>query len=79
MKAENVGVVVWITGLSGSGKTNLTHLMAGRLKEWDIPSLVLNGDELRQGLRSDLGYSLADRSENVRRVGEVADQIFSSA
>ena len=66
------GIIVWLTGLSGSGKSTIAMeaelqcIVAGR------PAVVLDGDNLRHGLNSDLGFGEADRNENIRRVGEVA-------
>ena len=66
------GATVWFTGLSGSGKSTLANAVAQRLLEAGRAAYVLDGDNLRHGLNADLGYSPADRTENVRRVGEVA-------
>jgi adenylyl-sulfate kinase len=63
---------VWFTGLSGSGKSTVANAVAERLVEIGRPAYVLDGDNLRHGLNADLGFSAADRAENVRRVGEVA-------
>jgi adenylyl-sulfate kinase len=63
---------VWFTGLSGSGKSTIANAVAERLLEIGRPAYVLDGDNLRHGLNADLGFSAADRAENVRRVGEVA-------
>jgi adenylyl-sulfate kinase len=63
---------VWLTGLSGSGKTTLATALESELKRRGRPVCVLDGDHLRRGLCSDLGFSPEDRSENIRRVGEVA-------
>jgi adenylyl-sulfate kinase len=63
---------VWFTGLSGSGKSSIANAVAERLLEIGRPAYVLDGDNLRHGLNADLGFSAADRAENVRRVGEVA-------
>ncbi|MGW8281789.1 MAG: adenylyl-sulfate kinase [Gemmatimonadota bacterium] len=65
-------VVVWFTGLSGSGKSTLANELDWRLMERGIHSYVLDGDNIRHGLNGDLGFSPADRSENIRRIGEVA-------
>lgn len=69
---------IWFTGLSGAGKTTLANTVAHRLKEDNRPVFVLDGDVVRTGLCSDLGFSLADRSENIRRVAEVA-RLFNLA
>jgi bifunctional enzyme CysN/CysC len=66
------GVTVWLTGLSGSGKSTIADGVASKLLEASVLAYVLDADNLRHGLNSNLGYSDADRSENVRRVGEVA-------
>jgi adenylylsulfate kinase len=66
------GAVVWFTGLSGAGKTTLAHAVQERLFEAGCQSYVLDGDNLRQGLCADLGFSAQDRSENIRRAGETA-------
>jgi bifunctional enzyme CysN/CysC len=65
-------VTLWFTGLSGSGKSTIANAVAERLLELGRPAYVLDGDNLRHGLNADLGFSAADRAENVRRVGEVA-------
>jgi len=68
----DTGLVVWLTGLPGSGKTALAIGMHTYCREEQIPSCIIDGDELRKGLCSDLGFSAEDRRENVRRAGEVA-------
>jgi bifunctional enzyme CysN/CysC len=65
-------VTVWFTGLSGAGKSTIAAAVAERLLAANRPVTILDGDEIRRGLNSDLGFSAADRSENIRRVGEVA-------
>ena len=64
--------VVWITGLSGSGKSTITDATVGVLHALGIHTYVLDGDNVRMGLNRDLGFTPEDRAENVRRVGEVA-------
>ncbi|MDT9724500.1 adenylyl-sulfate kinase [Xylanibacillus composti] len=64
--------VVWLTGLSGSGKSTIASALQAELSRRLIPSLVLDGDQVRQGLSRDLGFSMEERAENIRRVGEVA-------
>lgn len=64
--------VYWITGLPAAGKTTLARALVQELQEAGHSAFLLDGDELRQGLCSDLGLSAADRSENIRRAGEVA-------
>jgi adenylyl-sulfate kinase len=66
------GATVWFTGLSGSGKSTLANATAELLHRLGRPAYVLDGDNIRHGLNADLGFSAADRTENVRRVGEVA-------
>ncbi len=66
------GAVLWLTGLSGSGKSTLAYAVERRLVEMGRLAFALDGDNLRLGLCSDLSFSQEDRSENIRRVGEVA-------
>ena len=66
------GATVWLTGLSGSGKSTVAVLLERRLVESGRAAYLLDGDNLRHGLNRDLGFSDEDRVENVRRVGEVA-------
>ena len=66
------GMTIWLTGLSGSGKSTVAHELARRLVESGTLASVLDADNLRHGLNADLGFSDDDRRENVRRVGEVA-------
>jgi bifunctional enzyme CysN/CysC len=68
----HAGATVWLTGLSGSGKSTVAVELERLLVEAGRPAFVLDGDNLRHGLNRDLGFSDADREENVRRVGEVA-------
>ncbi len=72
------GGVLWFTGLSGSGKSTLAMELERRLFERGYQVFVLDGDNLRTGLNRDLGFSAADRDENIRRVGEVAG-LFAEA
>jgi adenylylsulfate kinase len=65
-------VLLWFTGLSGSGKSTLAHAVEERLHGMGRQTFVLDGDNVRHGLCGDLGFSEADRVENIRRVGEVA-------
>jgi bifunctional enzyme CysN/CysC len=73
-----LGRVVWFTGLSGSGKSTVAVEVERRLVEMGRAAYLLDGDNLRHGLNVDLGFSAADRDENVRRVGEVA-ALFADA
>ena len=66
------GTTVWFTGLSGSGKSTIANEVALRLLDAGRPTYLLDGDNVRHGLNADLGFSAADRAENVRRIGEVA-------
>jgi adenylylsulfate kinase len=66
------GGILWFTGLSGSGKSTLAHALEHRLYERGVRTYVLDGDNVRQGLNKDLGFSDADRTENIRRIGEVS-------
>lgn len=63
---------IWFTGLSGAGKSTLANLLEMRLYEQGRHTYLLDGDNLRHGLNSDLGFSEVDRTENIRRVAEVA-------
>jgi adenylyl-sulfate kinase len=72
------GCVVWLTGLSGSGKTTVAEELAAQLERGGHRATILDGDRLRAGLNSDLGFSPADRAENIRRAGEVA-ALFAEA
>ncbi len=66
------GATVWFTGLSGSGKSTIADAVATALLDAGRAVYVLDGDNVRHGLNADLGFSAADRAENVRRIGEVA-------
>jgi bifunctional enzyme CysN/CysC len=66
------GATVWLTGLSGSGKSTVAVELERLLVEAGRPAYRLDGDNLRLGLNADLGFTAADRDENVRRAGEVA-------
>ena len=69
---KHKAVCLWFTGLSGSGKSTLANALQSKLFEKGINTYVLDGDNIRQGLNSDLGFSDGDRKENIRRIGEVA-------
>ncbi|MEZ2311105.1 adenylyl-sulfate kinase [Paraburkholderia sp. RCC_158] len=64
--------VVWLTGVSGAGKSTLANLLEQTLHSRGMHTYVLDGDNLRRGLNKDLGFSVDDRHENIRRVSEVA-------
>ncbi|MEJ2214626.1 MAG: adenylyl-sulfate kinase [Gammaproteobacteria bacterium] len=66
------GAVLWFTGLSGSGKSTLAHAVEEQLYLQGARTYVLDGDNIRHGLSSNLGFSEEDRKENIRRIGEVA-------
>jgi len=66
------GIVVWLTGLPGSGKSTLAEGLEARLINMNRLVYILDGDVVRRGLNSDLGFSDADRNENIRRVAELA-------
>ena len=72
------GATIWFTGLSGSGKSTVAVEVERTLLERGQPSYMLDGDNLRHGLNFDLGFSAEDRTENVRRVSEVA-RLFADA
>lgn len=69
---QHIGGILWFTGLSGAGKSTLAFALEERLFREGFQVYVLDGDNVRHGLNADLGFSPADRTENVRRVGEVA-------
>ncbi len=72
------GLTLWFTGLSGSGKSSVAVEVERQLLAVGRPAYLLDGDNLRQGLNGDLGFSAADRDENVRRVAHVA-RLFADA
>jgi adenylyl-sulfate kinase len=72
------GAVLWFTGLSGSGKSTIGHRVERMLIERGAFAYVLDGDNIRHGLNSDLGFAPEDRVENIRRIGEVA-RLFADA
>ncbi|MEK8019366.1 MAG: adenylyl-sulfate kinase [Candidatus Parabeggiatoa sp.] len=65
-------ILLWFTGLSGAGKSTLAHALEERLYQMGSHTFVLDGDNVRQGLCGDLGFSNEDRIENIRRVSEVS-------
>lgn len=71
-------VLVWFTGLSGSGKSSLAHAVEEKLHQTGCHTVVLDGDNIRHGLCSDLGFSDEDRKENNRRIGELAKLFVQS-
>jgi bifunctional enzyme CysN/CysC len=72
------GATVWFTGLSGSGKSSVAVEVERALVAAGRPAYLLDGDNVRHGLNADLGFSAADRTENIRRIGEVA-RLFADA
>ncbi|HEY4415089.1 MAG TPA: adenylyl-sulfate kinase [Verrucomicrobiae bacterium] len=66
------GVVVWLTGLSGAGKSTIAVELEWQLVNLGFPACLLDGDNIRNGLCKDLSFSTDDRHENIRRIGEVA-------
>jgi adenylylsulfate kinase len=68
---KHKSLVVWFTGLSGAGKSTLAHAVEEELHQRGYRTFVLDGDNVRHGLNSNLGFSEIDRKENIRRIGEV--------
>jgi len=68
---KNRGAVVWFTGLSGAGKSTIAHSLEEQLFQTGCLSYVFDGDNVRHGLCSDLGFSAEDRTENIRRIAEM--------
>jgi adenylylsulfate kinase len=66
------GVVIWFTGLSGSGKTTIAHVLEQKLADADVPVELLDGDVVRENLSKGLGFSKEDRDTNIRRIAFVA-------
>ena len=77
MNGHKAGVI-WFTGLSGSGKSTLAHALEEELHQKNCRTFVLDGDNVRHGQSSNLGFSEADRKENIRRIGEVAKLMMES-
>ena len=71
------GATVWLTGLSGSGKSTIADILSEILHGRGVLTAILDGDNVRHGLNRDLGFSPPDRKENIRRISEVA-KLFSS-
>src|SRR3982750_2892705 len=72
------GATLWFTGLSGSGKSTIAFTLEHALVQRGRLAYVLDGDNIRHGLNKNLGFSAADREENIRRIGEVA-KLFADA
>ncbi len=75
---KHKSAVLWFTGFSGSGKSTLAHAVENYLYQNGISTFVLDGDNVRKGLCHDLGFSDADRVENIRRISEVAKLIMEA-
>lgn len=75
---KHKSVILWFTGLSGSGKSTLAHAVEDYLYKQGVSTFVLDGDNVRHGLCSDLSFSNEDRIENIRRIGEVAKLIIEA-
>lgn len=69
---QHKSVIIWFTGLSGSGKSTLAHAIEEQLHQQQCRTYVFDGDNVRHGLCADLSFSNKDRSENIRRIGEMA-------
>ena len=72
------GATLWFTGLSGSGKSTVAVELEGRLNELGVLSYRLDGDNVRLGINRNLGFSAEDRTENIRRIGEIAKLFVDS-
>ena len=75
---EHRSVVLWFTGLSGSGKSTLAHALEEKLYQKGCRTFVLDGDNVRHGLNSNLDFSESDRTENIRRISEVSKLMLES-
>ena len=73
-----ISKVIWITGLPSAGKTTLANALYRFLDERGVPVVTIDGDEFRKSLSSDLGFSLDDRSENIRRAAQMARIVINS-
>ena len=69
---SNRSILLWFTGLSGSGKSTLANVLEQKLISGNVLSYILDGDNIRSGLNSDLDFSESGRNENIRRIGEVS-------
>jgi adenylylsulfate kinase len=78
LQNKHKSAIVWFTGLSGAGKSTLAHAVEDRLYKMGCKTFVLDGDNVRHGLCSDLSFSNKDREENIRRVGEAAKLFLES-
>lgn len=72
-------LVIWLTGLSGSGKSTIANALESRLvQDYQVHTYLLDGDNIRTGLNMDLGFSEQDRRENIRRIGEVSKLMYNA-
>src|SRR5680860_1727770 len=78
VKNNHKSLVVWFTGLSGSGKSTIANLVEERLFKKNIQAFSLDGDNIRTGLNKGLGFSEEDRYENLRRIAEVSKLFIES-
>jgi adenylylsulfate kinase len=76
---QQKGTIVWLTGLSGAGKTTVSIALENALFQQKALVTILDGDVVRSGLNQDLGFSAEDRKENIRRIGEVAQLLANQA
>ena len=72
LQRKQKGIMIWFTGLSGSGKSTLAIALEGELYKQGILCRILDGDNIRSGINNNLGFSEADRTENIRRIAEVS-------
>lgn len=77
-QAGHKSVILWFTGLSGAGKSTLAHAVEKSLFDMGCRTFVIDGDNVRHGLCGDLGFSAADRHENIRRVGELGKLLIEA-
>ena len=70
--------LIWFTGLSGSGKSTIANKVESALYKRNIRTYALDGDNIRKGINKDLGFSPGDRSENIRRIGEISKLFIDS-
>ena len=75
---SQVPKIIWFTGLSGSGKSSIANILEKKLQSLGRHTITLDGDNIRHGINRDLGFTDADRVENIRRVGEVAKLMLNS-
>lgn len=75
---EHNSFLIWFTGLSGSGKSTLANALESKLFEQNIKTYTLDGDNIRKGINKDLSFSPEDRTENIRRIAEVANLIVDA-